>query len=181
MKTLKWLTVLTMLGAAVLLGTFTAYAQEPLNTSPATALYIDNVAHTIPAKTTLYYRFEYAGDNSPVRAMLLNAANGNLAMNVYTPEQLNLPIWWLLPPIGRGTDPGCGNPPADPEVNKICRPFANDLMWEGKFYGPGPYYVQVQNYSDVAQEFTLTAAGPSVRLCPISTEPCPPMVLIPYE
>lgn len=182
MKTVRPIfAVLAALGVLIGLGTYPAFAQQPTGTSPETAPYIDNVSHTIPGKTTLYYRFEYAGDNSPVRLVLLNAANDNLAFNVYTPEQINDSQWWLFPPIGRGTDPGCGNQPANPDVNKVCRPFANDLMWEGKFYGPGPYTVEVQNLSEQPQTFTLTIQGPSVRLCPVSADPCPPMVLIPYE
>jgi hypothetical protein len=182
MKTLRpFLAVLVAIGVLLGFSTFTAFAQEPIGASPASAPYIDNVSHTIPGKTTQYYRFEYAGDNSPIRVMLLNGSQADLTFNVYTPEQINETQWWLLPPIGRGTDPGCGNPPADPEIEKICRPFANDLLWVGKFYAPGPYFVEVQNFSEQPQTFTLTIQGPSVRLCPVSPDPCPPMVLIPNE
>lgn len=156
-----------------------ASAQAP-GSSPATATYIDNVQHTIPGKATTYYRFEYMGDNSPIQIMLANEAQGSLAFNVYTPEQINETQWWLLPPIGRGTAPGCGNQSPDAEFSRNCRPFANDLVWLGKFYAPGTYFVEVQNFSEQPQNFTLTIQGANVRLCPVSPQRCPPMTLIPF-
>jgi hypothetical protein len=182
MKSIR-LFVVALVAVSLLAGwsTLSVHAQDTPGSSPATALYIDNVAHTIPGKAMQYYRFEYAGDNSPITIKLLNGANGSVAFNVYTPEQINETTWWLLPPIGRGTAPGCGNQPADAETAKNCRPFANDLVWVGKFYAPGPYFVKVQNYSEQPQTFTLTIQGVSVRLCPVSPDPCPPMVLIPND
>lgn len=156
------LVMLITLGVLAGLGTMPALAQEPVGTSPASAVYIDNVSHTIEGKSTRYFRFEYGGDNSPIEIRLWNGADRNLAFNVYTPEQINESTWWLLPPIGRGT-----------------RFEQADLAWVGKFYAPGTYYVEVQNFGDQAQEYTLTIQGPNVRLCPVSTDPCPPMKLIP--
>lgn len=153
---------LIALGLLAGLGTLTAFAQEPMGTSPASAVYIDNESHSIEGKTTRYFRFEYAGDNSPIEISLLNGADRGLAFNVYTPEQINESTWWLLPPIGRGT-----------------RLHLTDLVWVGKFYAPGTYYVEVQNFGEQAQEYTMTIRGPSVRLCPVSPDPCPPMKLIP--
>ncbi|MBI4670234.1 MAG: hypothetical protein HY741_01020 [Chloroflexi bacterium] len=182
MKTVRTIVVaLAVVGVLLGLTTFTTFAADPPGSSPATALYIDNVSHTIPGKTMQYYRFEYAGDNSSIRIMLVNGANSSVAFNVYTPEQINETLWWLLPPMGRGTAPGCGSQPADSDIAKNCRPFANDLVWVGKFYTPGAYFVEVQNLSEQPQPFTLTIQGISVRLCPVSPQPCPPMTLIPNE
>ncbi len=174
-------TILVMLVAvALLLGTstFTAFAAEGPGSNPATAMYIDNVAHSIPGKSMQYYRFEYAGDNSTIQLNLVNGVRGNVAFNVYTPEQINESTWWLLPPIGRGTAPSCYQP-ANPDRDPICSPFASDLVWVGKFYTPGTYYVEVQNLSEQPQNFTLEIRGISVRLCPVSAQLCPPMKLIP--
>lgn len=156
------LVMLIALGVLAGLGTMTAFAQEPDGTSPALSAYIDNESHSIEGITTHYFRFEYAGDNSPINISLLNGADRNLAFNVYTPEQINESTWWLLPPIGRGTPL-----------------HQTDLVWLGKFYVPGTYYVGLQNFGDQLQEYTMTISGPSVRLCPVSTDPCPPMKLIP--
>jgi hypothetical protein len=144
------------------IGTMTVSAQEAGGTNPANALYITNESQSIPGLTMRYYKFEYAGDNSEVVVSILNGWDKNIAFNVYTPEQINDSTWWLLPPIGRGT-----------------RHNQTDLAWVGRFYAPGPYYVEVQNFSDQPQEFTLTVRGVSVRLCPVSLDPCPPMTLIP--
>jgi len=111
----------------------------------------------------------------------VDGAKGSVAFNVYTPEQINETTWWLLPPIGRGTASSCALGAADLETAKNCGPYANDLVWVGKFYAPGPYFVEVQNFSEQPQNFTLTIRGISVRLCPVSPQPCPPMTLIPNQ
>lgn len=181
MKMLRPLLV-TLLALAVLFGlSTTAFAQNPTGSNPALALYIDNQTHTIPGKTTQYYRFEYAGDNSEIQIRLVDGAKGNVAFNVYTPEQINETTWWLLPPIGRGTASTCVLRAADLETAKNCGPYGGDLLWVGRFYAPGPYFVEVQNFSEQPQTFTLTIRGISVRLCPVSPQPCPPMTLIPNE
>jgi hypothetical protein len=166
------LAVLLALGVLAGLSANTALAANSPGSNPATAPYIDNETHTIPGKTTQYYRFEYNGDNSPVQINLVNGANGPVAFNVFTPEQINESQWWLFPPIGRGTAPGCGS-----EGN--CTPFASDLSWVGRFYAPGTYYVEVQNFDEQPRDFTLNIRGVSVRLCAVSPQPCPPMKLIP--
>lgn len=180
MKTIQWVLVVLIALAIVGLGGQPALAANEGGSSPALAQYIDNQPHTIAARTTQYYRFEYTGDNSPIQVVLLNGAKGPVAFNVFTPEQINETTWWLFPPIGRGTAPGCGEQDRS-DTDKNCRPNANDLLWVGKFYAPGTYYVEVQNFSDQPQTFTLTIRGESVRLCAPSTLPCPTMLLIPNQ
>jgi hypothetical protein len=168
MKSVRWLLAsLALLLALTVLGVFgagTILAQDGMHSSPATSVYIDNETHVIPGKTTLYFRFEYNGDNSPIEVALTDGADRNLSFNVYTPEQINDSTWWLLPPIGRGT-----------------RLHGTDLGWTGKFYAPGTYYVEVQNLNDQPQNYTLTVRGPDVRLCPTSLLICPPMKLLSNE
>ncbi|HZQ04967.1 MAG TPA: hypothetical protein VFD70_00190 [Anaerolineae bacterium] len=146
------LIALTALAIVVGFGAGTALAAGK---DPASATYVDNQTHSIAGSPTEYYRFEYNGNNSLITIRLLNGANGSVAFNVYTPEQINETTWWILPPIGRGTK------------------FGNDLQWAGRFYAPGTYIIEVQNFSPQSQSYTLAIEGADVRLCPAGTTPCP--------
>jgi hypothetical protein len=145
MKTLRLVLIaLAALAGLVGLGASSALAA---GAEPASAVYIDNQPHTIAPLTTEYYRFDYNGDNSLITIRLVGGSNGDVGFNVYTPEQIHETTWWVLPPIGRGT-----------------KQF-DDLLWAGRFYPPGTYIVEVQNFSTVPQTYTLAIEGADVRLC----------------
>lgn len=160
MKTVCLVLVIFCLAAfAVGLGTLTVSAQGPVNNGPATALYIDNLAHTIPGNSSEWFKFNYGGGNSLTTVALLNGANSGLHFDVYTPEQ----VMDLAneTPIGRGTVQAvsCNTGSSTAECVR------NDLRWEGKFHTGGTYYVQLFNDNPAPAAFTLTAAGDDVVQC----------------
>lgn len=154
--------VIVFLGLAALtvgLGTLTVSAQGPLNNEPATALYIDNLTHTIPGNTSEWFEFKYGGGNSLITLVLRNGANSGLHFDVYTPAQL-LDLT-NQKPIGRGTIQGGSCNPGVPTGD--CP--QNDLRWDGKFHTGGTYYVQLLNDNAAPATFTLTVAGEDVVQC----------------
>ncbi|HZQ10743.1 MAG TPA: hypothetical protein VFD70_29465 [Anaerolineae bacterium] len=134
-------------------------------TDPFHALNFTNQLQTIPANSTIWYRFEYKGDGSNIRVALLNGVLTDLAFEVYTPAQVR-EDWWNHKPIGRGTAVGCGvNPPTGPNSEPICRPDANDLVWNGSFPLGGTYFVRVVNNTPNSLQYMMTLDGNGVSIC----------------
>lgn len=146
---------------ATLIFTATSRAQTP-NGDPATATFINGQPQVIPAQTTQWYKFDYAGDKSPITVLMPNGANTLVEFNVFTPEQAQ--SWWdgKTKPIGRGTayqiDCETG------EENYMGQCQSNDLKWVGQFNFPGTFYVQVVNYNTGTANFTLTVQGTGVSV-----------------
>ncbi len=148
-KILIAFSVVILIAVIVGLGTLQVSAQGPSNTYPGGAVYMDNQWHSIPAKTSLWYIFEYFGDRSEIQLMLVDGSVNHLELNVFTPEQVRLPDIINGNPIGRGT------PPRD----------SNDLTWAGRMFIAGTYYAQVINNDDNAKPllFRLVGTGVFVR------------------
>lgn len=161
MKTARYAMLLMMALAAVFsLTTLTAAAAGTQNASPDTAAYIDNQSHSIAADGSLWYRFDYAGDRSPITVTLVNGNNSGLAFNVLTPDQAK--DWWEATPIGRGTPQQLNCNTLQPAPNGQCQ--GDDLMWMGDFNAGGPYYVQVLNHNPNNAGFDLMIEGTGVSL-----------------
>ncbi|HZQ08755.1 MAG TPA: hypothetical protein VFD70_19385 [Anaerolineae bacterium] len=134
-------------------------------TDPFHALNLTNQLQTIPANSTIWYRFEYKGDGSNIRVALLNGVLNGLGFEVYTPAQVR-EDWWNDKPIGRGTAVGCGvNQPTNSNGEPLCRPDANDLVWNGSFPLGGTYFVRVVNNTPNAVQYMLTLDGNGVSIC----------------
>lgn len=160
--------------ATVFVFAATARADGP-NTQPATASYINGQPQSIPANSTLWYKFDYRGDKSQVTVLMPNGANTLVAFNVFTPEQSQ--SWWdgKTKPIGRGTayqiDCDTG------EENYMGQCQSNDLKWVGQFNFPGTFYVQVVNYNTGTANFTLTVQGSGVSVGAVPTATPAPLLL----
>jgi hypothetical protein len=113
------------------------------NTDPTKAISAVNAkGQFIPAKSTLWYKYNYAGGNSSV---LINVANGNtehLRMHVHTPEQMQ--TWWDTRPVGQGN------------------PIGDDLNWYGGSCECGSWFVEVVNDNPYGVYFDLTLTGEDV-------------------
>ncbi len=160
-KTIRF-SILRAAAFALLLGfsTLSALAAGPNNTTPASAAMLDNQAHAIQGGSSLWYRFDYAGDHSQVTITLVNGANGQVAFSVFTPQQIN--DWWDTKPIGRGTVYTLNCNTGQPAPEGKCT--SNDLSWGGEFPFAGTYYVQVVNNGSFAAQPLLQISGSGVTL-----------------
>jgi hypothetical protein len=144
MKILRFMTLIALaLALFVSIGDLVTAATDT-NTFPGGSIYIDGQPHGIGAKAELWYRFDYAGDNSAVTVTMLNGAARDMGFKVYTPAQVG--AWWETDPIGQGT------------------PNGDDLTWVGNFNAAGTYYVYVGNDKPYGDKFQLTIAGDGVML-----------------
>jgi len=139
--------LLLAIAFAVALGTSNVFAQGPFNTSPASAVYLDNQPHFIPPNTTVWYKFDYSADRLAVEIKLFSGVPQQMQFNVYTPDQIGADFS-VGNPIGRGSAPG----------------GSDDLQWKGVFYGAGTYYVELINPTSTARTFLLGIAGGGVTL-----------------
>ena len=146
------LVLATMLLVAVVfvaaIGTSNVFAQGPFNTSPGSALFVDNLPHFIPPNTTLWYKFPYNGDRSTIEIKLFDGVTKQLQFNFYAPDQIGADFSFSDTPIGRGMPPS----------------GSNDLQWKGLFYGPGIFFIQVINNTSTGQPFQLSVAGGGVTI-----------------
>jgi hypothetical protein len=126
------------------------------NTGPATAALIWGQTETIPGNSSLWFRFDYAGDAASgqrdrVSIILPNGTDSGLEFKVWTPGQMS--DWWELQPVGQGTPQevrASNGTPADYGPSQ-----SNDLSWTGTFGESGTYYIQVQNTNDYPMSFKL--------------------------
>lgn len=156
--------VLAALALALGVGSLPA-AAAPGNSFPGGSAYVDNQTHSISPNTSLWYRFEYAGDRSMITLTLVNGTNSGVAFDVFTPGQIA--DWWDEAPIGRGTPQALNCSSGMPQSGGACQ--ANDLTWVGNFPESGTYYVDVVNHNSGAMNFTLTIAGTGVTVIPQMT------------
>lgn len=138
-----------------------ARAEAP-NSEPATAAYINGQPQSIPANSTLWYKFDYAGDKSEITVLMPNGANTLVEFNVFTPEQAQ--DWWnpKAKVIGRGTAYQIDCETGKENYMGQCQ--SNDLKWVGQFNFPGTFYVQVVNHNTGTANFTLTIQGSGVSV-----------------
>jgi hypothetical protein len=149
---------LLALALAIAFGTSNVFAQGPSNTSPGSAVYLDNQVHFVPPNTTLWYKFDYDAQRLPVELILFSGLPQQMRFNVYTPDQI-------------GADFSVGNP-----IGRGAAPSGSDnLVWKGVFYGAGTYYVELINPSAIGRTFLLGIAGGGVtlRIQPPAPTPLP--------
>ena len=123
------------------------YAQGLVNTGPSTAIYFDNRPHYIAANSSLWYRFDYAGDKTLIITKMFNAANTGLDYGLWSPETSEKPF-------GRGT---AKNVPCGADK---CED--TDLTWKGATPVRGTYFIQVTNTTAKPLTFYLVMVGESV-------------------
>lgn len=126
-------------------------AQRPVNTSPATSTYFDNRPHYIAGNTSLWYRFDYAGDRTLILTKMFDAANSGLDYGLWSPETSEKPF-------GRGTAKNvpCGSDKCEDA----------DLTWKGATPVRGTYFLEVTNTTAKPLTFYLILAGESVSFGP---------------
>jgi len=112
------------------------------NADPNNAFLADTTLRAIPAKTTLWYRFYYAGDHSQVFITMPNGADNKLRFHVHAPSQMS--SWWNATPIGQSNIKD------------------KDLVWNGNSHEAGWWYIEVKNENPTAIGFTLNIAGEKV-------------------
>jgi hypothetical protein len=164
----------TMLVAALILsvGTMIVAAQGPTNTSPFTAGYADYQPHQIPANTTLWYLFDYAGDRTKININVPNGKTAGLDFRVYTLDQVQR-LDQEDKFVGRGNSPQV--------VCDTGRCTSVDLSWEGAFPVGGTYFVMLNNPNPVWKTFTLSITGENVWVAtpaPLSVATATPAVNI---
>jgi hypothetical protein len=147
------------LAAIAIISFWTRAAANGPNTSPASAIGPDNQSRLISAYTSLWYKFDYAGDRSKVEITLQNGAVNNLAFNLYAPDQITLPNDYGSP-IGKGTTQfiNCDG----------AKCLSNDLLWAGDFFVGGTFYIQVMNQNSGDKPFAISATGSGVAAHPYS-------------
>ena len=146
---------------AVALGTSNVFAQGPGNTSPGSAVYLDNQTHFVPPNTTLWYKFDYSADQLPVEITLFSGVPQQMQFNVYTPDQIGADFS-VGNPIGRGLPPG----------------GSDNLLWRSVFPGAGTFYVELINPTSTARTYLLsiTGGGYTPRVQPPAPTPVPPRI-----
>ncbi|MBI4671641.1 MAG: hypothetical protein HY741_08245 [Chloroflexi bacterium] len=172
-----WLS-LGLVFSALWLAIPTAHADSPVNSEPATASYINGQPQTIPANSTQWYKFDYAGDKSLITILMPHGTNSLVEFNVFTPEQAQ--SWWepQTKPIGRGTPYSIDCASGKEVYWGECK--SADLKWKGQFIFPGTFYVQVVNYNTGTANFTLTIQGTGVSVGPGAPSSAPaPKPLLP--
>jgi len=166
--TLLALLLSAILGLGLLLYSPRAAAQTPINTSPQTARYLDNQWQYIPARTTLWFLFDYSGDRSIVELILIDGTPKKLQFNVWTPAQAAGRAD-STNPVGRG---------AAPMVNcDTGKCPSNHILWKGASSEGGTYFVEVINENPVSMPYMLAIMGGSVTLR--VPPPEPPALLYP--
>jgi hypothetical protein len=163
MKTFRLVTILLAALVALLsLSALPAAAAAPTNTSPGAAAYIDNQAHSVPANSALWYRFDYAGNRSQITITLVSGNISGLTFSIFTPAEIA--SWWNATPVGKGTPQAVSCVTGLPVSGSACT--GTDLTWSGNFNAGGTYYVELVNNTASAVGFQLTIQGAGVRLSP---------------
>lgn len=124
------------------------------NTAPGSAAEIQGQSMTVPAHSSLWYRFDYPGDRARVTISMPDRSGNALGFKVFTPLQMN--NWWETTPIGQGTyaQVSCSQGFVGGGLGQ-CN--AAGLSWAGTFGESGRYYVQVNNTTDYAWDFMLNS------------------------
>jgi len=143
MKILRWVIVLAVFTLAL---SISAGSVTAAGSSPVGAPYVDNGTHTIPAKASTWYRFEYDGSHSQILVRLVDAKDRGLRFQIFAPTQMG--DWWNQDPVGAGNVQN------------------NDLIWSGNSHEGGAWYVQVINDNPAPMPFQLTVTGEDVSFLP---------------
>ncbi len=125
------------------------------NDSPYTAVYVrDNREQNIPAKSDMWYKFDYGGDKSRVMIILYNGNVSGLWFAIFDPHQaVNFTENKF---IGRGMP--------QPILCEQGKCTGNDLVWVGAFPVAGTYYIRVRNPNDQPWTFKLHIEGNNINI-----------------
>lgn len=125
------------------------------NDSPFTAVYVrDNREQTIPAKSDMWYKFDYGGDKSRVMIVLYDGNVSGLWFAVFDPYQaINFTENRF---VGRGMP--------QPTVCEQGKCTGNDLVWVGSFPVAGTYFIRVTNPNDKPWKFKLHIEGSNINI-----------------
>jgi hypothetical protein len=117
-------------------------------TGPSDALTVPASVQRFVSGQRIWYAFRYAGDGSQLQIQLHVEPQGAASFALWMPDDVQR---WAQGnpenPIGRGTSKA---------------ELGGDLVWTGKFFGPGIYYVVVDSTSPYAGIFTLKVTGSGV-------------------
>ncbi len=127
----------------------------PKNDSPFFAMLVpDNKEQTIAANGRLWYKFSYGGDRSNILIVLPVGNATGVSFRVYTQEQADKYTDQKF--IGQGS------------TGKIaCETgtcTSDDLAWQGAFFVPGKYYIEVVNTMDKERTFKLLIRGTNINI-----------------
>jgi len=105
------------------------------NMDPVQAVPVNSDWQTIPANTTLWYRFPYSGGHDQATLTIPNGNKNFLRAHVHTPQEMA--SWWNADPVGQAT------------------PHDNDLIWSGNSLEGGWWYVEVINDNPTPVTFNM--------------------------
>jgi parallel beta-helix repeat protein len=148
----KWIRILVFIALCMgsMLHVASADDTRLAGTLPEFGLPPDGVPRALAPHSTLWFRFQYGGDRSPLEIRLLDGRAPDIQFAVYTPEQMEqMRRGEPSKPIGQLTR-ASGEPP-------------RDLNWAGKFNSCGTYYVAVRNPSPLTHTIRLVALGSAVQ------------------
>lgn len=111
----------------------------PTNSVPGGAAYLTTATYSIPANTSLWYRFAFASDDSQVNLKLVNGNKNGLQFEVYGWDQIG--FWSKTDPAGRGNVSG------------------DNLVWSGEGDAWAPFYVRIVNNTNSAVSYDFAING----------------------
>jgi len=128
--------------------------QAPSNVSPdAAAPLQNNLLQVAPDNTSLWYRFDYNSNSSPIVISLADGRRSDVYFRVYTADPAKQSDT-------NGAYVGQGEGAVANCDNGKC--LLGDLSWAGTLPGPGTYFVQVYNASPNAIFFRLLMEGEGI-------------------
>ncbi len=159
---MKLFRIIALLAALWLLAVGVSFAAGG---GPSDTIFADGAAQTVAPHSSLWFRFEYGGDNTDVDVTLDANDASALRFNVYTPQAV---IAWqngeTLKKIGEGSS-----------VQNHAR------GWSGRFNFPGTFYVIVYNDGDAPVSVNVQASGESVKTDALPPPPAPTALPNPFQ
>jgi len=123
--------------------------------SPSVASINYNTETMIRRFSTIWYRFEYRGDRSPINVALDGYGVQDLELQVFAPDQVDPKTNEVRgAPIGRGSS------------NKAQT--GHDVFWSGSSPQGGTFYIAVVNRTDRTIIYRLNVTGPAVTASAIT-------------
>lgn len=127
--------------------------QQGHNPSAASIKY--NTETMIRRFSTIWYRFEYLGDRSPISVVLEGYGVQDLELHIFAPDQVDPQTNTVRgTPIGRGS------------VNRTQAGHA--MIWNGSSPQSGTFYIAVINKTDRTIIYRLNVTGPAVTASAIT-------------
>ncbi|MEW5717370.1 MAG: hypothetical protein AB1817_01965, partial [Chloroflexota bacterium] len=125
------------------------------NDSPYTAVYVrDNRDQSIPANSTMWYKFDYGGDRSRIMIVLYNGNISGIWFALFTPQQA----------ITFTDDHFIGRGMTQPVLCDQGKCSSNDLVWVGNFNVSGTYFIRVTNPNDKPWVFKMHIEGDNINI-----------------